>query len=163
MIPNVNIRSAVIENVKLLASIIRASHMDVAEKFKLNIENCPKHPSNCSVDWIKKDIEKGVAYYIFEYSGLPKGCVALEQADSGTCYIERLSVLREYRHYGFGEKLMHHAIDCARDLGVKQVSIGTIAEFTLLNDWYQKLGFVPGEVKKFDHLPFDVQLMEYKL
>jgi GNAT superfamily N-acetyltransferase len=163
MIQHTNIRNAEINNTKLISNIIRASHKDVAEKFDLTIDNCPKHPSNCEVDWIKKDLDRGVKYYIFEYSGIPKGCIALEHASDGVCYIERLSVLREYRRHGFGKKLVRHAIDLARNSGAKEIGIGTIAEFTQLNDWYEKLGFVKGEIKEFDHLPFNVLLMRYEL
>ncbi len=126
MIPHIRIRNAEIQNAKLLANIIRASHMDVAEKFNLSLENCPKHPSNCAADWIEKDFERGVRYYIFEQSGIPKGCIALEHASADICYIERLSVLREYRSNGYGKKLVIHATDAAKDLGVKEIGIGTI-------------------------------------
>jgi len=163
MIPHIKIRTASIHNAKILANIIRASHMDVAQKFNLTLENCPKHPSNCAADWIEKDFKRGVKYYIFEHSGLAKGCIALEHANADVCYIERLSVLREYRSNGFGRKLVDHAIDTAKDLGAKEISIGTIAEFTQLNEWYKKIGFIEGEIKQFDHLPFQVLLMRYNL
>ena len=163
MIPNINIRKAESFDAKLLSNIIRASHMDVAEKFNLTIENCPKHPSNCSVDWIKNDFDRKVTYYMFEYSGIPKGCFALEHASADVCYLERLSVLREYRRHGFGEKMVCHAVAAARDLNVKELSIGTIAEFIQLTEWYKKLGFIEGEIKEFDHLPFKVLLMKYEL
>jgi N-acetylglutamate synthase-like GNAT family acetyltransferase len=163
MIPHLHIKPAEIYNAKLLANIIRASNMDVAEKFNLTLENCPKHPSNCSVDWIKKDFDKKLKYYILEYSGLPKGCVALEQINHEICYLERLSVLREYRHHGFGRKLVDHVIEAAKDLGVKTIKIGTIADFTILNNWYKTLGFIEEEIKEFQHLPFKVLMMSYKL
>ncbi len=38
MIPNINIRKAESFDAKLLSNIIRASHMDVAEKFNLTIK-----------------------------------------------------------------------------------------------------------------------------
>ena len=163
MIPYIKIREAKNYDIKLLSNIICASHKDVAQKFNLTIENCPTHPSNCSVDWIEKDFARGVQYYIFEYSGIAKGCVSLEHINADICYIERLSVLREYRRHGFGEQLVTHAIDAARALGVKAISIGTIAEFVKLNEWYQKRGFIKGEVKEFEHLPFQVLLMTYEV
>ena len=163
MIEHIKIRSAKEYDAKLLSNIIRASHKDVAQKFNLTAENCPKHPSNCSADWIKKDFDRKVKYYIFEYSGIPKGCIAIEHANADVCYMERLSVLSEYRHHGFGEKLVNHIINEAKALGAKEISIGTIAEFTQLNNWYQKLGFIKGETKEFEHLPFNVLFMRYEL
>ncbi|MCD4741131.1 MAG: GNAT family N-acetyltransferase [Desulfobacteraceae bacterium] len=163
MIPYIKIREAKNYDVKLLSNIIRASNNDVAQKFNLTIENCPTHPSNCSVDWIEKDFARGVQYYIFEYSGIAKGCIALEYANADVCYMERLSILHEYRRHGFGEKLVEHTIDTARALGAKEISIGTIAEYTQLTEWYQKIGFIKGEIKEFEHLPFRVLLMTYEL
>ena len=163
MIEHIKIRSAQKYDAKLLSNIIRASHMDVAQKFNLTQENCPKHPSNCTVEWIKKDFDRKVKYYIFEYSGIPKGCIALEHASGDVCYIERLSVLREYRVHGFGRKLVDHVFDEAKALGAKEISIGTIAEFTELTEWYQKIGFIAGETKEFEHLPFKVLFMKYEL
>jgi N-acetylglutamate synthase-like GNAT family acetyltransferase len=163
VIPHIKIREAKNHDAKLLSNIIRASHMDVAQKFNLTSENCPKHPSNCLADWIENDFAKGVKYYIFENSGIPKGCIALEHANSDVCYIERLSVLHEYRSNGYGKKLVSHAIDAAKDLGVKEISIGVIAEFTQLNEWYQNIGFIKGEIKEFEHLPFQVLLMRFEL
>ncbi len=163
MVEYIKIKEANILNAKLISNIIRASHKDVAQKFNLTLENCPKHPSNCTVDWIEDDFDRGVKYYIFENSGIAKGCVALEHANNDVCYIERLSVLREYRSNGYGKKLVSYAIEEAKKSGVKEISIGTIAEFTQLNDWYQNIGFIKVEVKEFDHLPFQVLLMRYEL
>ena len=59
--------------------------------------------------------------------------------------------------------LVNHAIAKSKALGAKEISIGTIAEFTELNEWYQKIGFIKGETKKFEHLPFRVLLMKYEL
>jgi N-acetylglutamate synthase-like GNAT family acetyltransferase len=163
MIDHIKIRLAQKYDAKLLSNIIRASHMNVAQKFNLTQENCPKHPSNCTVEWIKKDFDRKVKYYIFEYSGIPKGCIAFEHANADVCYIERLSVLREYRVHGFGRKLVDHVFDEAKALGAKEISIGTIAEFTELTEWYKKIGFIAGETKEFEHLPFKVLFMRYEL
>jgi hypothetical protein len=43
------------------------------------------------------------------------------------------------------------------------VSIGIIADHTILKNWYLKLGFIEGKTKSFDHLPFDVTFMSYDL
>jgi len=43
----------------VLVDIIRQSFKDVALRFSLNQENCPTHPSNCTVEWIREDFRKG--------------------------------------------------------------------------------------------------------
>ncbi len=151
------------DKVETLTKIIQSSHKDVAEKFNLTIENCSKHPSNCSEEWIINDFDRKVMYYILYSHDKPEGCIALEHASPDVCYIERLSVLPENRRNGSGLKLMKYGIETAAGLGVKEISIGIIAEFTELKEWYKKIGFIEGDTKKFDHLPFSVLLMSYKL
>ncbi len=48
-------------------------------------------------------------------------------------------------------------------LGVPQIGIGIIADFSELKAWYKKLGFREGATKTFEHLPFQVLLMAYQL
>ena len=38
----------------------------VAERFGLTDENCPRHASNCTADWIEKDMDRGVTYFVLE-------------------------------------------------------------------------------------------------
>ena len=159
----INIREADRGDVPLLSGLIRDSFQDVAERFSLTPENCPKHPSNCTDDWIEKDFARGVTYYILEHSGTPRGCVALERASPDLCYLERLAILRQNRRKGFGGKLVDHVLAEARASGTQQISIGIISEQTELKLWYQKIGFIEGETKEFKHLPFLVTFMSYEL
>ena len=145
----------------LLTRLIRESFRDVAERFNLTAVNCPKHPSNCGEEWIKKDFNRGVIYYILEHQGEPFGCVALERARPDQCYLERLAVLPGMRKRGFGRTLVEHVFSQAENLGVKEISVGIIAKQTELKNWYQKMGFIVGETKGFDHLPFFVTFMSY--
>jgi ribosomal protein S18 acetylase RimI-like enzyme len=91
------------------------------------------------------------------------GCVAFEKANSDLCYLERLGVLPEARRKGFGRALVDHVISQANLYGAKQISIGIFADDTELKRWYQTIGFVEGETKKFEHLPFPVTFMTYEL
>jgi hypothetical protein len=43
------------------------------------------------------------------------------------------------------------------------ISIGVIGEHVDLQRWYSKLGFEPGETKRFPHLPFSVTYMAYAI
>jgi GNAT superfamily N-acetyltransferase len=146
-----------------LAEIIREASRDVAERFGLTPENCPKHPSNCTAEWIVAGFEKGIAYFVLEEDGAPCGCAGLEQASSEVCYLERLAVLPNHRRQGFGTALVNHVCDEARRLGVKRVEIGTIAEHGELTRWYEKLGFNLKSTAEFEHLPFTVAFMTKEL
>ena len=157
------IRAAGPADVPLLSSLIRVSFRDVAERFTLTLENCPKHPSNCTDEWIENDLARGVAYYILERDGKPVGCVALEKANPDLCYLERLGVLPQSRRKGFGKALVDHVFSEARASGTKQIGIGIISDDTELKLWYQRIGFVEKETKEFAHLPFLVTFMSYEL
>lgn len=69
------IREADSKDIKVLACIIRESFRDVAARFSLTLENCPKHPSNCTTSWIESDMARGVQYFILFIEGKPIGCV----------------------------------------------------------------------------------------
>jgi hypothetical protein len=57
---DVHIREANSADVSLLCGLIRASFRDVAERFNLTPENCPKPPSNCTEEWLENDFVRGV-------------------------------------------------------------------------------------------------------
>ena len=146
-----------------LARLIQQAYKDVALRFGLTPENCPKHPSNCTEAWIRSDLERGVAYSILTSGPTVAGCAALETTDPTAAYLMRLAVLPEFRRRGFGEMLVQHNIRQAQRLAMPSISIGLIAEQEELVTWYRKLGFILGETRQFDHLPFTVRYMTYPL
>ena len=157
------IRQATLNDRKILAEIISESFRDVAERFSLTKDNCPKHPSNCAVSWIESDMARGVQYFLLYTGENPAGCVAAEFPDSDVCYLERLSVLPDMRGKHFGINLVHHALGYAASKGAVEVSIGIISDQAELKEWYKWLGFIELQTKNFPHLPFEVCLMEYKI
>ena len=146
-----------------LARLVAEANKDVAERFGLTADNCPKHPSQCTVDWVLADLTRGERYFIAGDDAQPVACVAYERAAADLAYLNRLSVLPGWRRQGVGERLVRHVIDRARADGVATVSIGVIAQHDALQRWYRKLGFVDGEVRHFAHLPFAVKYMSYAL
>jgi N-acetylglutamate synthase-like GNAT family acetyltransferase len=159
----IQIREANSADISLLSGLVRQSYCDVAERFKLTPTNCPKHPSNCTDEWIQNDFTRGVSYFILERRGIPAGCVAIERAEADLCYLERLAVMPQERKKGLGGQLVEHIFRTAREFGLKKISIGIIAAQTELKQWYQKFGFVEGETRDFNHLPFRVTFMTCKL
>ena len=160
---NPSIRKAQTSDVSELSSLIRHAYRDVADRFLLTPKSCPKHPSNCTDKWVENDLSRGVRYFILEKDRRPFGCVAIEMASHGLCYLERLAVLPHERHKGYGLQLVEHVFQEARNLNVKKISIGIINRQTELKQWYQKIGFVEGEIKEIEHLPFRVCLMTVDL
>ena len=141
---------------------MRPSFQTAAERFGLNPENCAKHPSNCTPEWIRDEFARGVQYYIATEDGVAVGCVALEAARPGLWYLERLGVLPDRRHKGIGRRLVDHALSLAQEGGAQRISIGIIAEDIPLKRWYTEMGFEQLEEKNFPGLPFRVALMELR-
>jgi N-acetylglutamate synthase-like GNAT family acetyltransferase len=157
------IRDASSSDIPLLTTLIRDSFRDVADRFSLTSENCPTHPSNCTTEWIESALKKGIRYYILERKNVACGCAALEQAQPDVFYLERLSVLPQFRRNGFGKLLVDHALNEAKKLGTRRIEIGIISHQTELKEWYKKLGFSAKKESRFEHLPFVVAFMTREL
>ncbi len=141
--------------------LVSEANKDVAVKFGLNFENCPKHPSFYTEAWAKADLVRGERYFILEENSKAIGCVAYERPGEGLAYLNRLSILPASRTKGAGSRLVQFIIDLAASETVKTISIGVIGEHIDLQRWYSKRGFSSGERKQFPHLPFSVQYMAY--
>ena len=146
-----------------IAFIVSEANKDIAQQFNINIKNAPKHPSFCTKSWILSEFQRGGTYFLYKDGNIAAGCVAFEQPDNDTGYLNRLSVLPEFRHKGIGAALVRHVLDYSRIKDVKILSIGIIADHKLLENWYLKLGFIEVTTQKFDHLPFAVRYMKYEL
>ena len=157
------IRQANKADLDALVSLLRCSFSDVAERFELTIENCPKNLAFCTQERVKSDLDRGLRYYILEEDGQPFGCVAIEKAGPDVCYLERLAVLPQHRRKGYGKALANHIFDQAGKNGAKKIEIGIITEDTKLTNWYKQFGFVRKATKKFDHLPFIVAFMSTEI
>lgn len=155
------IRNTSRDDARLLAMLISESNRDVALRFGLNADNCPRHPSLCTETWVLADFERGEQYFILQENGTAIGCVAYENPCPRLAYLNRLSVLPAYRKKGAGGQLVRHVIDHARAAGIGSISIGIIAGHADLRRWYVKLGFSEGETKSFPHLPFAVSYLTY--
>jgi len=156
-------REAGEKDAALLAGIIQRSFQDVAQRFGLTPENCPKHPSNCTPEWIRDDLKRGVKYAIAEQDHIPVGCFALEAPSHELRYLERLAVLPERRRQGLGRALVGHAFSQAKVSGARRISIAILSEHTELKEWYARLGFTERETKSFPHLPFRVTFKELNI
>jgi ribosomal protein S18 acetylase RimI-like enzyme len=155
----VEIREAEGKDAGLLAGLIRDSFRGVAERFNLTPENAPTHPSFCTDEWVESAMRRGIRFYVLRSEGFPRGSAAMEKADSGVCYLERLAVLPSYRRRGYGAAMVSRILNEAREAGADRVEIGVISDQVELIDWYHKLGFTEKNKARFEHLPFEVTFM----
>lgn len=154
-----SIRQAGSDDAVTLANVIRQSFQDVAARFALTSANCPTHPSNCTPDWIRTAFSKSKRYFLLEVDNQPAGCIAVASATSPAGQIERLAVPPQVRRRGYGDRLLQHAIQTLRDLGMSRAELSIIADHADLQAWYERRGFAVTAIRQFPQLPFAVAFM----
>ena len=153
-----------IDELKLLVPIIQKANLTVAAKFNLTTENAPTNPAFITEFYFFEGMEqKKHQYFGFFIEKKIIGCLAIRFISDDTYGIDRLAVLPEFRHHGYGGKLIQFVEHQIKSLGGKKISIGIIFENKMLLNWYLKLGFVLTGTKKFDQLPFIVGFMEKEI
>ncbi len=142
------------------AKVIGDSFITIASEFHLNEENCPSNPAFISLTKLRELRKKGVRMFGLFCGNKQVGFAAVEKASDAVYHMEKLAVLPEYRHRGFGKQLIDFVFDYVRGENGKKVSIGIINENTVLRNWYRSYGFVETGTRQFEHLPFLVCFME---
>ena len=129
MIHNIKIRE-IIDNdyLKESVKVIRDSFIMVANEFCLTEENCLTNPAFIRFEKLKELSEKGVRMFGLFCDDKQSGFVAIKKSDNGIYYLEKLSVPPEYRHKGFGKKLLHFVFDYVKRENGQKVCIGIISQ-----------------------------------
>jgi N-acetylglutamate synthase-like GNAT family acetyltransferase len=153
------IRQAGDDDAETIMRLVRESFRTVAERFGLTPENSPRHPSNCSIEWVRTERASGVRYFLLEVAGEPVGCVAVEPGDPRVCHIERLAVLPGHRGKGYGRALVDRALDAGREMGVSRMELSIISANAELRQWYEAMEFQVIGSKFVKHLAFEVTFM----
>lgn len=145
--------------------VIRQSFAVVAEDFGLTKENAPTNPAFISYEQFCTYFEKDIVLYGLSKDDAIVGCVAIEKSSRNEhCYfIERLAVLPEEQHQGYGKRLLDWAVQAVRDRRGNRVEIGIISEHAVLKKWYLDYGFFITGTKRFEHLPFEVCFLSMDL
>ncbi len=146
--------------------VVRSAFSTVAAEMDLTRENCPAHPSFTEIDGLVELAEKDTEFfglYTDGFSAVPRqvGFAVVERSpdDPATFYIEKVAVVPEVRHRGYGSRLMEHAIRLVQLRGGRRVSVALIDEQKILKEWYAAMGFLETGAKRFEHLPFTVCFM----
>lgn len=141
------------------AKVIRQSFQTVAEDFGFTVENNPSNGAFITPDKLREDHLREIKMFGLYKDQQQIGFVAIEKKDNQLYYLEKLSVVPQYRHMGYGKHLMNHVKDYVKKAGGAQISIGIINENTKLKKWYERYGFTQTTLKQFDHLTFTVCFM----
>ena len=142
------------------AAVIRRGFGTVAEDFGLTDENCPGNGAFMTTELLVSESKKGKQMYGCYSGDIMVGFMQIEKKDESVYMLEKLAVLPEYRHSGFGGSLLSFARDEVKEMGGSKISIGIIEKNTVLKNWYASYGFRHTGTKKFDHLPFVSGFME---
>jgi ribosomal protein S18 acetylase RimI-like enzyme len=145
------------------ADVIRRSFGTVADEFGLTVENCPSNGAFIRTARLRSDRLKGNRMFVLTDGDVVVGFMQLEKADAGTYYLEKLAVVPESRHLGYGKQLLAFTTETVRALGGGRIGIAIIEENTRLKDWYAENGYVHTGTKVFPHLPFTVGFMQLEL
>ena len=140
--------------------VIKDSFITVAKEFNFTEQNCPSNPAFTNLEKLHIMRDNSISMFGLFEEGRQIGFVALEKTHHNIIYIERLSVLPEFRHKGYGKTILDFIFSYVKAQGAKKVSIGIVNENLLLKNWYISYGFKETGVKKFEHLPFTVCFME---
>ena len=140
--------------------VIADSFRTIAIEFNLNHDNCPTHPSLVTLKQLQEMKRKGLKLFGLFEDNTQAGFVAVEKKKAKVFSIEKLAVLPEHRHKGYGGELLEFVGDYVKNLEGKTLSIGIINEHTVLKKWYESKSYQETTVTKFAHLPFTVCFME---
>jgi diamine N-acetyltransferase len=152
-------------NLAPVVTILNVSHLTVAVEFGFTKDNNPSNNAFIDEPTLRNQLNNGIDLYTMSVNDNLMGCVAIEKStkETGIFYIEKVSVIPEYRNQGFGVKLMDFAISKIVELGGKIASVALIDSNAKLKNWYSSQGFIETGNKDFVHLPFRVCFMNKQL
>ena len=102
-----------------------------------------------SRELLEREIEH---FTVLEHDGIIVGCAALYPYGSNQAELACLAVNHDFRHYGYGERLMRRIAQRARSSGVRELFVLT----TQTTHWFIERGFVAAGVER---LPDEKQLL----
>lgn len=149
--------------VEQCVEVIRQGFGTVARDFGLTQENCPTNGAFMKVERLKADMDKGKLMYVICESDKIVGFMELEKIDDHKYELQKITVLPEVRHSGYGKRMLDYAKRIVAEAGGSLIAIGIIEENTTLKDWYIKNGFVHNGTHVFEHLPFTVGYLYYEI
>ena len=152
------IRPLTSEHLPQYAEVIRRSFSTVAHDFGL--EDCSGFTSNRTDEGFAKKLKKGYHPFGAFIGDKIIGFVSIVDRGQGAYELEKLSILPEYRHFGYGKQLISFCKVQAKELGARKIIIEIMDNDQRLKDWYLDCGFVYTGAKQHEHIPFTVGYME---
>ena len=92
-------------------NVICKAFITVASDYNITRDNCPSYASFRTVEQIRAIKEDGFLMYSLFDRETRTGFVCFKEIEKGVYVLGLLSVLPEYRHLGYGKKLLDFAFD----------------------------------------------------
>lgn len=148
-----------------VVNVLNVSHGTVAKDFGFTKDTNPSNNAFIDEQTLQAQLSNGIDLYTISNNDKLIGCIAIEKSsrEADTFYIEKVSVIPEFRNQGYGLKLMNFATSKIKSLGAKAISISLIDSNTKLKNWYLSQGFTETGFKDFEHLPFRVCFMNKEI
>ena len=147
-------------DLRTCVDILRESFEGIADQFGLTAESAPTNAAFITIERLTRECGNGLEMFILLDEGVPAGTVGVKKTIEGDFFLEKLGVLPEYRHHGYGKSLVEFIMDKVLSEGGKKIKIGIIEDNSRLKKWYSRMGFDHTGTKSFPHLPYIVGYME---
>lgn len=103
----------------------------------------PADPTSAMMETPEKFVFPQGRGYVVARDGVLMGMVFLRHMHGTDYEIKRLYIRKEARGLGLGKRLVRHAIDVARTLGVTELYLDTIPSLKTAISLYEREGFQP--------------------
>jgi putative acetyltransferase len=80
---------------------------------------------------------------LLNQAGEVVGTVGLYPLGEGRCELRKMYLVAAYRGRGLGKRLLHHALNRARQLGFRRVDLETASSLVVAGQLYESFGFRP--------------------
>lgn len=160
---NYIIREAKDHELDQCAEVIRRGFATVAIEFGLTVENCPTNGAFIKTERLVSDKRRGNKMYVLTVDEGIIGYMQIEKVVNNNYELQKITVLPDSRHEGYGKILLDYAKEKVRELHGSKITIGIMEENEVLKQWYIKNGFIHVGTHKFNHLPFTAGFMEYPI
>ena len=110
-----------------IVQVLNVSHCTVAKDFGFTKDNNPTNNAFINESTLRTQLNKGIDLYSMSIDNKLIGCIAIEKSakEIDTFYIEKVSVIPEFRNQGFGVKLMDFATSKIKGFGGKSIFVFT--------------------------------------
>lgn len=140
--------------------VLQQSFATVAKEFHLTQENAPTNAAFIEItDLLRLKKENINIFGVFK-EGLQIGFFTIEKNDQERYFLNKIAVLPEHRHNGYGGSILEYVFRFVNETGGGIISIGIINENLLLKNWYLSYGFSEIDTRTYSHLPFTVCILE---